>query len=285
MYKHYMSPTLSVQKWIAISAFWLAFPSGIFAQTSVAPAGGGSSLAGELPGDQVWPQVSVNSLGGYVVWQDNALGGGWGIGAMRLNRDLSLVPGSPIRINRLTVGDREKPKAAMLNNGSAIVVWQGPGKLGPDIFAGFIGANGTVSKPDVAVNTFKTDAQSNPEVAALQDGKTLPANTNWASVTITTNSKPDELVAVAASYDATLRYGAQTPFSDQLTFKWEGGMWEYDPYHNSIITAGNSRSIYTSISMDQVEIMSHFMREKTGSGYISCSDGSDIIVKHNYAIQ
>ena len=46
-------------------------------------------------------------------------------------------------------------------------------------------------------------------------------------------------MAVAASYDETLKYGAQTPFSDQLTFKWEGGMWEYDPYHSSIITAGN----------------------------------------------
>jgi hypothetical protein len=46
-------------------------------------------------------------------------------------------------------------------------------------------------------------------------------------------------MVVAASYDETLKYGAQTPFSDQLTFKWEGGMWEYDPYHNSIITAGN----------------------------------------------
>src|SRR5208282_1749755 len=38
---------------------------------------------------------------------------------------------------------------------------------------------------------------------------------------------------------ATLAYGAQTPFSDQLTFEWEGGMWEYDTYHDSIITAGN----------------------------------------------
>jgi len=44
---------------------------------------------------------------------------------------------------------------------------------------------------------------------------------------------------VAASYDDTLRYGAQTPFSDQLTFQWEGGMWQYDLYHNSIITGGN----------------------------------------------
>lgn len=76
-------------------------------------------------------------------------------------------------------------------------------------------------------------------VAALQDGTTLPSQANWTSVTLTTNSNPDEIVAVAASYDATLKYGAQTPFSDQLSFKWEGGMWEYDPYHSSIITAGN----------------------------------------------
>jgi len=77
------------------------------------------------------------------------------------------------------------------------------------------------------------------DVAALQDGAILPKEANWTSVIITTNSKPDELMAVAASYDQTLKYGAQTPFSDQLTFRWEGGMWEYDPYHSSIITAGN----------------------------------------------
>jgi len=77
------------------------------------------------------------------------------------------------------------------------------------------------------------------DVAALQDGTILPQQANWTSVTLTSNALPDELIAVAASYDATLRYGAQTPFSDQLSHQWKGGMWEYDPYHNSFITAGN----------------------------------------------
>ena len=77
------------------------------------------------------------------------------------------------------------------------------------------------------------------DVAALQDGATLPKQANWTSVTLTTNALPDELMAVAASYDQTLQYGAQTPFSDQLTFQWEGGMWEFGPYQSSIITAGN----------------------------------------------
>jgi len=58
-------------------------------------------------------------------------------------------------------------------------------------------------------------------------------------VMLSTNGLPDEVMAVAASYDETLRYGAQTPFNDQFSAKWEGGMWEYDSYHSSIITAGN----------------------------------------------
>jgi hypothetical protein len=77
------------------------------------------------------------------------------------------------------------------------------------------------------------------DVAALQDGKIVPKDAHWTSVTVTTNSSPDEIMAVAASYDATLQRGAQTPFSDQLAFAWEGGMWEYDAQHNSLMTAGN----------------------------------------------
>jgi hypothetical protein len=77
------------------------------------------------------------------------------------------------------------------------------------------------------------------DVAALQKAGTIPLDANWALVTLTTNSLPDEVVAVAASYDSSLRYGAQTPFSDQLTFRWEGGMWQYDAFHDSLIAAGN----------------------------------------------
>jgi hypothetical protein len=76
-------------------------------------------------------------------------------------------------------------------------------------------------------------------LAALQDGTILPKEANWTSVTLTTSGLPDELMAVAASYDQTLKYGAQTPFSDQLSHHWKGGMWELDAYHDSIITAGN----------------------------------------------
>jgi hypothetical protein len=77
------------------------------------------------------------------------------------------------------------------------------------------------------------------DVAALQEANVLRKEAHWASVTLTTNGLPDEVMAVAASYDQTLQYGAQTPFSDQLARRWEGSAWEYDPQHDSIISAGN----------------------------------------------
>jgi len=77
------------------------------------------------------------------------------------------------------------------------------------------------------------------DVATLQAANTIPKEAIWASVILTTSGLPDEVVAVAASYDQTLQYGAQTPFSDQLAFQWKGSLWEYDAQHNSLITAGN----------------------------------------------
>ncbi|HVS87243.1 MAG TPA: hypothetical protein VHF01_03355 [Candidatus Acidoferrum sp.] len=97
-------------------------------------------------------------------------------------------------------------------------------------------SSGKATGPALRLNPNET---RRIDVAALQNSGQLPKQANWTSVTLTTNGLPDEVMAVAASFDDTLRYGAQTPFSDQLSFQWEGGMWEYDAYHSSFITAGN----------------------------------------------
>lgn len=97
-------------------------------------------------------------------------------------------------------------------------------------------ATGKAAGPALQLAPFQTQQV---DVAALQKSGTIPPNANWTLVTLTTNSLPDEVVAVASSYSDNLRYGAQTPFNDQLTFRWEGGEWQYDTYHDSIITAGN----------------------------------------------
>jgi hypothetical protein len=100
-------------------------------------------------------------------------------------------------------------------------------------------ASGKSPGPALRLNPYET---RRIDVAALQDGKTLPQNAQWTSVTLATTGQPDEVMAVAASYDQALKYGAQTPFSDQLSHHWAGGQWQYDPYHSSIITAGNGGS-------------------------------------------
>jgi hypothetical protein len=103
------------------------------------------------------------------------------------------------------------------------------------------------------------------DVAALQSSGVLPKQANWASVTLTAQSSPDEVMAVAASFDETMHYGAQTPFSDQLSYKWEGGMWEYDAYHSSIMTAGNggTKSTQTALTIFYNQGTEKFEMEQT----------------------
>jgi len=63
---------------------------------------------------------------------------------------------------------------------------------------------------------------------------------------ISAPGKPDDLMAIASSYDSTGRYGAQTPFSDQLDNHWMGGQWEVDATHNSIIAVTNGGKAATT---------------------------------------
>jgi hypothetical protein len=77
------------------------------------------------------------------------------------------------------------------------------------------------------------------DVAELQRSGKIPKDAYWAQASISTDANPDSLMAVAASFDSSLRYGAQTPFSDQLADHLEGGEWKVDATHTSIIAAGN----------------------------------------------
>lgn len=80
------------------------------------------------------------------------------------------------------------------------------------------------------------------DIQQLQENGTVPPSAYWAQLTLTTDTLPNEAMAVAASFDETLRYGAQTPFSEQLAFHFEGSAWQVDAMHDSIIAAGNGSS-------------------------------------------
>jgi hypothetical protein len=97
-------------------------------------------------------------------------------------------------------------------------------------------ASGKSAPIDLA---FKANETQVVDVAALQAQKLLPADAYWASVILSASVLPDELLAVASSYDQTGHLGAQTPFSDQLATHWEAGKWEVDSLHNSLITIAN----------------------------------------------
>jgi hypothetical protein len=87
---------------------------------------------------------------------------------------------------------------------------------------------------------LKSSVTTVVDVGALQANGTIPASAQWAWVSITAPVRPDDLLAVATSFDATGRLGAQTPFSDQAANHWEGGMWEVDTNHDTLIAVGNA---------------------------------------------
>ena len=159
-----------------VAAFFILHSSFFIPRVSAQnfiPQGGEHAPAGNLPGDQTFPQLSIASSGGFIVWQDNATDGnnGLGISAQRLNSSLT-QSGAPFRVNAQKTGDQEKPKVSLLNDGRAVFVWQG-GKYGfQKIYARFLAPDGSFVARDVLVNTYKGGFQINPAVA------TLPARAN-----------------------------------------------------------------------------------------------------------
>lgn len=149
-------------------------------QNAFSPGGADFQVAGALIGDQTGPSVAASTNGGVVVWQDNAAdGNGLGVRVIRLNTSLQ-SSGNIFRANATTVGDQEKPKVAMLNNGGAAIVWQG-GTFGfQKIYARFLNSTGTnfSTGTDILVNTYTNNAQFDPCVATLTDGTVVVV---WAS--------------------------------------------------------------------------------------------------------
>jgi len=94
-------------------------------------------------------------------------------------------------------------------------------------------------KANVPVITLQPLETRKLDIGSMQQQLGIPNTAHWGLVTVTTGVTPDDVIAVAASYDATGRYGAQTPFSDQLADHWTGGLWQVDSTHNSIIAVTN----------------------------------------------
>jgi hypothetical protein len=169
-YKRIMSFSLSARKVVGCWCSLLAIPAVVFSQNSFAPSGSEYSIAGKLPGDQVHPQLSFTTNGGYIVWQDNWVDGkGLGIGAMRLKNDLTASHLS-FRVNSLVAGDQENAQVSMLNDGGAVFAWQG-GQLGfQHIYSRFLSSSNSWLTGDLQVNAATNRFQMSPAVATLLNG-------------------------------------------------------------------------------------------------------------------
>jgi hypothetical protein len=77
-------------------------------------------------------------------------------------------------------------------------------------------------------------------LADYQQAGQIPPDATWGTLKLSYTGRRADLVAVAVSYDTTNRYGLQTPFSEDLSRMWAGGMWHVDPTHNTFITTGNA---------------------------------------------
>ena len=158
-----------------VYALALAFPL-VAGGQSFSPQGSEYSISGPLPGDQVFPQISVNSAGGYLVWQDNVVdGAGLGIAAQRLNSNFSPSYGS-FRVNQQTAGDQAKPQVAVLDNGGAAIVWQGGNPGYENIYLRLLTPGGTFTTlNDIQVNTWTNGQQRNPVITSLLGGNLVVA--------------------------------------------------------------------------------------------------------------
>jgi len=165
--KNLMSFLFSGQKTVLCCLLLAATTAVVHGQTNYAAQGTEYAVIGSLPGDQIYPALSVNTSGGYLVWQDNATDGdGFGISARRLDGTLSGI-NSTFRINANGVGDQEQAKVSLLKNGGAVVVWQSGKKSFQHIYARFFNAANTFLTGDVSVNASNTVYQLNPAVAVL----------------------------------------------------------------------------------------------------------------------
>jgi hypothetical protein len=156
----------------------LAASSGWSFAAALNPDGGEYQAAFALPGDQVHAAGSLNSFGGYIVWNDNSTDGdGQGIAARQINSSLSGAR-STFRVNSISSGDQENPNVALLANGGAIFVWQGGVQGFQKIYARVLSPQGVFLSEDFMVNSYTNNMQIDPVVSPLADGGAVIV---WAS--------------------------------------------------------------------------------------------------------
>src|SRR5258706_1737069 len=152
------------------AAFALSCATSVFSQVHFHSNAAEYAIAGHRPGSQEYPNLALNSSGGFLVWQDNvSQGSGLGISALGLDSNFS-ANGRAFRINQNINGDAERPQVALLKNGGAVFVWQAGRQGFQQIYARFLSSSNVWLTGDVLVNSFSRNFRINPSVVALENG-------------------------------------------------------------------------------------------------------------------
>jgi len=150
-------------------------------------------------GDQTFPQVAAGALGNFVVVWHGLGTHAFSIRGQRYAGDGTPV-GSEFQINSYTTNNQQRPDVADLGSGF-VVIWQSVGSTGSDSSGQSIqgqryASDGSPSGDEFQVNTYTTNDQITPQVAADSMG-------NFVSVWHSDGQDGDGKGVFGQRYDST----------------------------------------------------------------------------------
>lgn len=133
------------------------------------PAGDEFLVNTTTTGNQQSPAVAVGADRRFAVVWESADADGLGVWA-QLYDALGQPVGTEVRVNVAETGDQHHPSVMMSDDGSYVVVWQGPDANADGIHARMNDALGQPLGDEFLVNTDEAGAQQNPQAAMAGNG-------------------------------------------------------------------------------------------------------------------
>jgi hypothetical protein len=101
-------------------------------------------------------------------------------------------------------------------------------------------ADGAAKVQDMRLAPYET---RQIQIGPLQKQLGIPETSQWATLKLTSPGLPDDLMAIASSYDPSGRYGTEVTFGDKIGSHFAGGEWRADATHGAIIAVTNAGSL------------------------------------------
>lgn len=153
------------------AALGVGMGSSVLASPRFDPEGTQYQVAGSAIGDQLAPSISFKQAGGWVAWHDNTTDGdGFGVSLRRLSGQLTGM--SSFRVNQKSEGDQENAQVVQLNDGGALVVWQGGVRGQQSILGRVVRPDGRFVGEEFVISSDGVDNRD-PSVAINSAGSLL----------------------------------------------------------------------------------------------------------------